>query len=158
MGEFFEDLGKRITETAEVVTKKTEEVVEIQKIKSQIRVMERNNERDFKDIGKIIYDRFKKGEVLNAKVVELCEAIESREESIETYIKEVAERKGVTVCSNCKGQLAKEMIYCPKCGTKVEEDIFEEEFVVEPEPEDVEECEPENVEIQDITEDTAEEE
>lgn len=42
MGDFFEDLGKRITETAGAVTKKTEEVVETQKIKSQIRVEERN--------------------------------------------------------------------------------------------------------------------
>ena len=33
MGDFFEDLGKRITETAGAVTKKTEEVVETQKIK-----------------------------------------------------------------------------------------------------------------------------
>lgn len=45
MGDFFEDLGKRITETAGAVTKKTEEVVETQKIKSQIRVEERNKER-----------------------------------------------------------------------------------------------------------------
>ena len=44
MGDFFEDLGKRITETAGAVTKKTEEVVETQKIKSQIRVEERNKE------------------------------------------------------------------------------------------------------------------
>ena len=54
-----ESLGKTISEKAEVVSKKTEEAVEIQKIKSQIRVMERNNERDFEDIGKIIYERFK---------------------------------------------------------------------------------------------------
>ena len=34
-GRLFEDLGKRITETAGAVTKKTEEVVETQKIKAR---------------------------------------------------------------------------------------------------------------------------
>ena len=55
MGDFFEDLGKRITETAGAVTKKTEEVVETQKIKSQIRVEERNKERDLQHLGKLVY-------------------------------------------------------------------------------------------------------
>ena len=55
MGDFFEDLGKRITETAGAVTKKTEEVVETQKIKSQIRVEERNKERDLQHLGTVSY-------------------------------------------------------------------------------------------------------
>ena len=71
MGDFFEDLGKRITETAGAVTKKTEEVVETQKIKSQIRVEERNKERDLQHLGKLVYDRFQKGEVIDTVFVEL---------------------------------------------------------------------------------------
>ena len=69
MGDFFEDLGKRITETAGAVTKKTEEVVETQKIKSQIRVEERNKERDLQHLGKLVYDRFQKGEVIDTVFV-----------------------------------------------------------------------------------------
>lgn len=123
-----EDLGKRITETAETVSKKTEEVVGVQKIKSQIRVMERNNERDFQDIGKMVYDKFKEGEVVDAKFIELCEAVEKREDEIEASLKEIAAIQGKDVCSNCKSHLEPDMVYCPKCGAKVEEDIFEEEF------------------------------
>lgn len=40
----FEDLGKFITETAGNVGKKTEEVMEVQKLKSQIRSLERSNQ------------------------------------------------------------------------------------------------------------------
>ena len=69
MKEFFNQLVKVVTEKAEVVSqktgevvdvvaKKTEQTVEVQKLKSQISIMERNNERDFKDIGKIIYDKY----------------------------------------------------------------------------------------------------
>ena len=55
MKEFFEDLTKRIGETAEAVTNKAGEAVEIQRLKNQIRSLERENEKDFAEIGKRIY-------------------------------------------------------------------------------------------------------
>ena len=131
------NLGKTLSDTAEVVSKKTKDEVEVQKIKSQIRGMERSNERDFQDIGKMIYDFFKKGEVIDTAFVELCEAIEGREEAIETAHKQIADLKGLDVCQNCKGHVSADVVFCPKCGAKVEreievevvddeEDIFEE--------------------------------
>lgn len=150
MRDFFEDLGKRITETAETVSKKTGEVVEVQKIKSQIRMLERNNERDFQDIGKMVCDKFKQGEVEDVKFIELCKAIEEREESIERYEKEIAELKGKDICSNCKNHLEPEMAYCPKCGAKVEEDIFEEESTEEEMFEEVDAEETEEPETEEV--------
>lgn len=147
-----ENLGKTISEKAEVVTKKTEEAVEIQKIKSQIRVMERNNERDFEDIGKIIYERYKKGKVVDTEFVDLCEAIEERDASIEAYKKQVATIKGLDVCPNCKEHLEPTVVFCPKCGAKVEQDVVdEEEFEVEDVVEDIVE------EVKETVEDTFEE-
>lgn len=60
MKEFFEDLGKFITETAGNVGKKTEEVMEVQKLKSQIRSLERSNQGDLTDLGKIIMNASEK--------------------------------------------------------------------------------------------------
>ena len=105
MNEFFENLGKRVKETAENATqyiketaemagKKTEEVVEVQKLKSQIRLMERGAERDFQDIGKIVYEQFKKGESVEDAFVELCEAVEKRENAIQEYKNEIERIKG----------------------------------------------------------------
>ena len=143
MADFFENLGKIISEKAEVVSKKTGEVVdavakkteqtvEVQKIKNQIHVMERNNERDFKDIGKMIYDRYKKGEVVDAGYLELCEAISEREDSIEKSKREIAEIKGIDVCAKCDAPLEANAKFCSKCGAKVEDEVFEDvEEVVE---------------------------
>ena len=39
------------------------------------------------------------------------------------YLKELAQLKGMELCKNCKGELESDMAYCPKCGTKVEEEI-----------------------------------
>ncbi len=148
MAEFMDDLkglGKTIAEKAEVVVKKTgevmedvakktEETLEIQKIKSQIRVLKKGNDRDFQDIGKMIYERFQKNEEVDSEFVELCEAIQEREESIDENKKQIAKIKGLDVCPKCKEHVEPNVVYCPKCGTKMEdgccdEDVFEEETV-----------------------------
>lgn len=122
-----ENLGKTLSDTAEAVSKKTKEEVEVQKIKSQVRGMERSNERDFQDIGKMIYDKFKKGEVVDTAFIELCEAIEGREQAIEESGKKIAELKGLDVCPNCKEHVNADVVFCPKCGTKMEEEIIDVE-------------------------------
>lgn len=143
MKDFFENLGKKITETAEIVGKKTGEVVdsvsqktgemlEEQKIKSQIRTLKKGNNRDFGDMGKMIYEQFKNGEQVDAPFAELCENIKQREASIEEYNKQIAQLKGFDVCKNCQTGLEPGTVFCPKCGTKVneeveDEDVFEDE-------------------------------
>ena len=132
MADFFGNLKKNLTEVADVVAKKTGEVadvvakkteqtVEVTKIKNQIRTMERNNERDLTDIGKMIYESYKNGEEVDAKFVELCVAIKEREEEMAKLDKDVAELKGKDVCPECKCHVEADAVYCPKCGAKVED-------------------------------------
>ena len=82
------DVSEKTGEVVELVVDKTEQLVEEQKVKSQIRTMERNSVRDFKDIGKILYHKYKNGEEIDPECLELCEAIEERE----TYIKLLKEQ------------------------------------------------------------------
>lgn len=126
-----EVVAKKTEEAVEVVAKKTEETVEVQKIKSQIRVLERSNERDYQDIGKIIFERYQKGKVVDNEFVELCEAIEEREESIDAYKKQVAKIKGLDVCSKCKEHVAADATFCPKCGAKIEQESYDEDAFVD---------------------------
>nr|WP_288722456.1 hypothetical protein [uncultured Sellimonas sp.] len=94
MSDFFSELGKKFTETADIVGKKTTEILDTEKFKSQIRTLERANERDYIDIGKKIYEKFRENEIKDMDCVELCEAIEKREESIADIQKEIAKIKG----------------------------------------------------------------
>ena len=94
MADFFNVLGKKISDVAEDLGKKTEDTVEIQKIKSNIRSLKRANERDLIDIGKMVYDKFHDGEISDIDYVTLCEAIEKREEEIERMGAEVKKIKG----------------------------------------------------------------
>lgn len=85
-----EDLGRK----AEDLGKKAEDTLDIQKIKSQINTMKRANERDFTDMGKMIYERFEKGEEVDAEFLAFCEEIEKREDEIMECEHEISRIKG----------------------------------------------------------------
>lgn len=125
MGTFWEDLGKKFGETAETVTNKAGEVMEIQKLKNQIRALERGNESDFIDLGRMVYEQFQQGQTMSTEVTGLCEAIQSREESIGEYEKQIAEVKGDFECGSCGKKVAKGMSYCPYCGAKTPDEFKE---------------------------------
>ncbi|MCI8504038.1 MAG: hypothetical protein HFH00_09475 [Dorea sp.] len=83
MADFFEDLGKKITEVADDLGRKAGDTIETQKLKSQIRSLRRANERDYLDIGRMVYEKFQDGELFGTDFITICEAIEKRDEEIE---------------------------------------------------------------------------
>lgn len=125
MKTFWEDLGKKFGETAETVTNKAGEVMEIQKLKSQIRALERGNESDYIDLGRMVYEQFRQGATMSIEATGLCEAIQSREESIGEYEKQIADVRGDFECESCGKKVAKGMAYCPYCGEKAPDELKE---------------------------------
>ncbi len=93
MTDLFENLGKKLAEVASDVSKVTSDTLEIQKLKSDIRGLKRGNDRDYMDMGKYIFDKFQKGEVIDADLVSLCEAVEKRNEEVEKIEVEIARIK-----------------------------------------------------------------
>ena len=63
MVDFFEDLGRKISDVANDIGKKTEDTIEIQKLKSDMRTLRRANDRDLMDMGRMVYDKFVQGEI-----------------------------------------------------------------------------------------------
>ena len=121
MKSFFEDLGRKIGETAETVTNKAGEAVEVQRLRNQIRALERGNERDYAELGKMVYNHYKDGEVVDSEAIGICDAIQNREESIGKYEQQISEVKGDVTCGGCGKSVAKDMAFCPHCGSKVPE-------------------------------------
>ena len=94
MSDFFDTLGKRISETMDDLGKKAGNTIDIQKKKSEIYGLKRENERDMTEIGRKVYECFKEGEVVDTDFIELCEAIEKREEQAEVCEQEIERIKG----------------------------------------------------------------
>lgn len=100
MADFFEELGKKISDVASDIGKKTEDTIEIQKLKSNIRGLQRANDRDFIDIGRMVYEKFKDGEISDLDYVAMCEAIESVTERREDWKKRSSELR--EFCNGCR--------------------------------------------------------
>lgn len=133
-----EQLGKRVADTlydaADTVGKKTGEVVETQKLKNQIYTMRRENAKDWLEMGRSLYEAYKKGEAHSEEFHEICEKIREREEEIIICEKKVSEMKGETRCTHCHEAVQKGMNFCPFCGAKIdEEDDIPEETIEEEE-------------------------
>lgn len=93
MADFFDEFGKRISDMASDISRKAGDTLEIQKIKSEVRLLKRGNQRDFVDIGKAVYEKFTKNEIQDMDMIALCEAIEKREEEIERYEEQIVRIK-----------------------------------------------------------------
>ena len=61
MKDFFEELGKYIGETATIVGNKAGEVIETQKLKSQVRSLTHENTVDLLELGRGVYEQYKSG-------------------------------------------------------------------------------------------------
>lgn len=127
MRDFFEDLGKRLGETAETVTNKAGDAIEIQRLKGQIRGLARGNAVDLMELGRTIYDRYKAGEELEESAKALCDAIRDRETTIGDYERKIAKIKGSSECAGCGKMVARDMVYCPYCGEKMPVDVEDAE-------------------------------
>lgn len=95
MAEFFEEFGKKVTDVATEIGKKAEETLEIQKLKMETRSLKRGNDRDFKDIGIAVYEKFQKGEIPDMDLIGFCESIERRNEEIEEKEEKISRIKEV---------------------------------------------------------------
>ena len=114
--DFFENLRQTLTETAEVVGKKAEDLVEIQKLHSRIRTAQRNVETDYKKIGEIIYQRYIEGELPGQELELICEMIMEQQKEIAGCKEELASKKGQVVCAVCGNGNPRDAAFCMHCG------------------------------------------
>lgn len=114
--DFLNNLKQTITETAEVVGKKTEDLVEIQKLRNKVRNAEKNVEMDYRKLGEIIFRRFSDGEVMDEELAEICDGILELRKQIQGYKEELAGRKGQNICASCGTLNPQNAVFCMQCG------------------------------------------
>lgn len=117
--EFLDNLRQTITGTAEAVGKKTEDLLEIQKLRSRIRNAQRNVELDYKKLGEIIYQRYVSGADLDEELAEVCALIMDLQKQAASYKEELANRKGQAVCPACGSGNPRDAVFCMHCGAVI---------------------------------------
>lgn len=141
--DFFKNISKTFRETMGTVGKKTDEFVEIQKIRNRQGQLESKIDNHYLEIGRKVYCRYRNGEPFDEETAGLCREIMHMEKEIAACKEQVAEKKGQTICPSCGAGVPKEAAYCMYCGaplperkedhaedaefTEVPEDAFESE-------------------------------
>ena len=117
---FLNDVGRAVSNTMDTVSRKTGELVEVQKIRSQIGTLEKDIEKSYIQLGKMVYGKFQENAEIDEEMRRVCEEISKDCAAIEQYEDEIATVKGMKRCPGCKAVLPQDTAYCPKCGTKLE--------------------------------------
>lgn len=123
----FNNITKKVTETAKSAAKKSGDIVEVTKLNISITGEEEKIKRAYDDIGKIVYESFARGEKIADPFKQYCEKVGEYEKKIEEMRQKILELRNIKMCPECSTELLVEMAYCHTCGKKQEliQDIIE---------------------------------
>lgn len=118
--DFIKNITKKVTETAKVAAKKSGEMVELTKLKMNISSEEDKIEKEYAQMGKIVFETFERGEKVGEEFEAHCEKIASYRENIKAMKDQILKLKNVKTCPECGEEVDSEALFCPKCGAKQE--------------------------------------
>ncbi len=95
--EIFENLGKTFTRTADMVVKKTDEFLAVQKVKNRKSALEKQMNSTYLRIGKQIFEEYAAGGAMAEDIAGLCEKIKKLQGEIENCNSEIEDIKGSVV-------------------------------------------------------------
>ena len=128
--ETIDNLRDKVVAAGKDVSEKAKEAAAIAKLQTQISVEKSKLKSLYTDLGKAFYEDPESEEIEIYK-----DSIDAIMEVIASFERELASLKGLKHCEGCGAPMAKEVLFCSKCGTKneipeeAEEDIFEDEVI-----------------------------
>lgn len=133
--DFFEDLGKKISKTYNAASEKTGKLAKEAKLKVNISDSLEQIEKLYTQIGQKFYAKYMdhREDEIAMEFIQEFKDIDKYKEAIAKAEKEILELKDLKQCSNCKARFEEKYEYCPKCGTKYQETVYETEIVKEEE-------------------------
>ena len=122
--DFLDNAIIKAKEAIDVVSKKTEEIVTVEKQKFDINSLKSKLQKDFAKLGKCYYEKCAKADELDSEEKALVEAIKTKLEAIEKLEADIANTKGKRFCPACGSAVDEKANFCNKCGARL---VFESE-------------------------------
>lgn len=121
--EFFDKLGKKASEAYKVTADKTGKLAKEAKLRMKMGELKSEINNIYEEIGKKIYENHVKEEKedISSLIEDECTKIDCLSDEIESILKECLKLKDKRQCPNCYAEIEKDVKFCPKCGTKQEE-------------------------------------
>lgn len=114
-----EETAVKAKDAFDVVAKKTNEVLSVQKTKFTVASIKSQLSKDFETLGRLYFDMLSDDAEMSEEVKAIKEAIDEKSSQIEQLEAEIDEQKKVTVCPTCGAKLSADAIFCSKCGEKL---------------------------------------
>lgn len=132
--DFFDKLGKKVSETYNVASEKTTKLAREAKLKVAISEIKENIEKEYEKIGKAIYDKYlnKRDDDVALQFIEEFKAIDKASERIKNAEDEILDLKEKKKCSKCGAEYEAKFEFCPNCGNKSEKEepkVYEAEVI-----------------------------
>lgn len=115
--DFFNKIGKTISNGVSGTASKTKELTEVQKLNSTINQQKNEIESKYAEMGKLYFEKFgENGQIgelnaLSAEIRKILEEIEANKDKIN-------EIKGLKKCESCGEPIDNGSVFCPICGAK----------------------------------------
>lgn len=114
---FFDELGKRISQTSQGVVQKTKDAAETLKINGLISDEEKRINALFLEIGKAYFEIH--ADSCEPRFNDMISGIKEAQSKIEMYSEQVKRLKGIVRCPNCGGEVPYGAPFCSSCGSKM---------------------------------------
>lgn len=114
---FFEDIGKKVSQTGQGAIKKTKVLAETARLNAQIAVEKRTVAGLFAQIGERYYELY--GVSPDEKLTELVSAVNEAKIKIRDLEDQIKALRGPEVCESCGAALSTGALFCAVCGARV---------------------------------------
>lgn len=122
---FWDNFSETITAKSKEVADKAKTFTDIASLKGQIVSYENTILRKYKEIGHDYYAAHK--DDADPEFAEHFNTIKKAERTIEELKKRISELSGTKHCGSCNSDVPNDSVFCPKCGSKMEDDTFFDE-------------------------------
>ncbi len=114
---FFEDLGKKISQTGQGAVQKAKDAAEILKLNGLVSDEEKRINAIYTEIGKKYFELH--ADDCEAVLVGMINSIKASKDKIDEYSEQIKQLKGITKCPNCRADVQNGSPFCSFCGIKL---------------------------------------
>lgn len=115
----FEEVLSRAKEVAQAAGKKTEEFVEITKVRVQIGDLRREISSLYEGLGRLVYDARKADESVEDMVDACISQLDDLQAELARLEERVLQSKNAIRCDACGAFNANDAAFCSQCGNKL---------------------------------------
>ena len=119
---FFDEIGKKLSQTGQMAVQKTKEMADIAKLNSNISDEEKKISNAYFQIGQLYVSLH--NDDFESDFEMLIAQLKESQNSVEVLKKQIQDVKGVKRCTTCGAEIPNNATFCSSCGTAVVQQKF----------------------------------